>query len=239
MAEQDTEIPGSPEFPSTVWSRLVHGDDRRAAADYLAQRYWKPVYFYIRRRWGRANEDAKDLVQGFFADALQRGLLSKADPQRGSFRKFLRAALENFLRNAARDAKALKRGGGVKILPLESMTEEESAASLDGNPEELFDRDWMEAVFEKCLPMLREQYQTEGRPQYFEVFRRYDLDAGTADRPTYDKLAKEFQVPATDVRNWLAHARGRWQKLVREELRETTASNDDFEREVQELFKRS
>lgn len=238
MAEKDTEIPGSSEFPSTVWSRLVQGVDPRAAAEYLALRYWKPAYHYVRRRWGRSNEDAKDLTQGFFAEALERDLLAKADPERGSFRRFLRASLENYLRNASRDAKALKRGGGVKLVPLELLDEADMAEAREGKPEELFDREWIEALFERCLPVLREQYAAEGRMAYFEIFRRYDLETDDRNRPTYEVLAGELKVPVTDVRNWLAHARSRWQKLIREELRETTSSPADLEREVKELFRR-
>lgn len=236
MAEKDTEIPGSPEFPSTVWSRLIR-DAEPAAAEYLAARYWKPAYLYVRRRWGRSNEDAKDLVQSFFADALQRGLLSRADPARGSFRKFLRASLENYLRNAARDAKALKRGGGVKLIPMDAVNEAEMAVAREGNPEELFDRDWLEAVFERCLPKLQGMYEAEKRPAYFEIFRRYDVEGTGQERPTYEALAREFQVPVTNVRNWLAHARGRWQKLIREELRETAATPSEFEQEVKDLLR--
>lgn len=236
MAEKDTEIPGSPEFPSTVWSRLVR-DAEPAAAEYLATRYWKPAYLYVRRRWRRSNEDAKDLVQSFFADALERGLLSRADPERGSFRRFLRASLENYLRNAARDAKALKRGGGVKLIPMDAVNEADMALAREGDPEALFDRDWLETVFDRCLPRLREQYEKEKRPAYFEIFRRYDIDGDAKGRPTYEALAKELQVPVTDVRNWLAHARSRWQKLIREELRETAATQADFEREVKDLLR--
>lgn len=236
VADKDTDIPGSPEFPSTVWGRLAEGADPREAAEYLAQKYWKPAYLFIRRRWGRSNEDAKDLTQGFFADALSKGLLGKADPRRGSFRHFLRASLENYLRNASRDAKALKRGGGVKLVPIELMEEADAVASPEGTPEELFNRDWLQAVFDRCLPELKAQYAAEGRETYYEIFRRYDLDADPARRPTYEDLAKEMNLRVTEVRNWLAHARGRWQKLIRQELRETSASAADLEREVQDLL---
>lgn len=238
MADKDTDIAGSPEFPSTVWGRLVQGADPREAAEYLAERYWKPAYLFIRRRWRRTNEDAKDLTQGFFADVLSKGLLGKADPNRGSFRHFLRTSLENYLRNSSRDAKALKRGGGVKLVPIELLDETEMVATDDGTPEEQFNRDWLQAVFDRCLPRLREQYVAEGRPACYEIFRRYDLDPDPARRPTYEELARDLNLKVTEVRNWLAHARGRWQKLIREALRETSSSPADLEREVRELLGR-
>lgn len=236
LSEQDTSIPGPREFPSTAWSRLVTGD-KSDASRWLVSGYWKPAYLYIRRRWKRSNEDAKDLAQGFFADALDKDLLSRANPDRGSFRKFLRTSLENFLRNAARDAGALKRGGGATVVPLEAMAEAEASVARAGDPDALYNREWAETVLERCIPRLREAYEREGRGELFEVFRRYDYDTA-AGRPTYEELAKEFGKPATDIRNWLVHARARWQKLVREELRETAGSDEALEAEVRELFGR-
>ena len=56
-------------FLTTHWSLIEHvqrHEDRdRALIGLLLQRYWKPVYCYLRRR-GYENEQAKDLTQAFF-----------------------------------------------------------------------------------------------------------------------------------------------------------------------------
>src|SRR5262245_56386546 len=68
----DTSLGGGKrDFPSTCWSKLLHsaGDDperRRASAELLVRSYWRPIYVYIRSRWAKTNEDAKDLTQDFF-----------------------------------------------------------------------------------------------------------------------------------------------------------------------------
>jgi hypothetical protein len=81
--DKDTAI-GGPHgrFPSTQVSLLeaaaagVPGD----ALDRVIALYWKPVYRYIRFRFGKDNEDAKDLTQGFFAAALQRDFFTCGSP---------------------------------------------------------------------------------------------------------------------------------------------------------------
>lgn len=100
-------------FPATHWSKLLAvgaGDstERRDALNFLLQRYWKPVYCYL-RRCGCGEDDAKDLVQDFFAVCLRQDFFAQADPARGRFRNFLLGSLQHFLANARRAAHAQKR----------------------------------------------------------------------------------------------------------------------------------
>lgn len=235
MPDPDTDLAGDGSFPSTMWSRLIHSPRDPVSLDYLIRSYWKPAYLYVRRKWGRRNEDAKDLVQDFFARVLETGWLEKASPDKGSFRRFLKASLENFLRNAHRDAKAQKRGGGAVVIPLEALGEADALATREGDPEALFDREWLEAAFERTLPKLREAYEAEGKSVYWEVFRRYELERPEGGM-SYELLARDLGIEVSAVRNYLHHARERWRRMVREELRETTSGPEPFSAEVRELF---
>ena len=76
MAKSDTtQIGGDKDaFSVTSWAVIeeARSADRRrkiAAVGLILQRYWKPVYAYL-RRWGCDNERAKDITQGFFADLI-------------------------------------------------------------------------------------------------------------------------------------------------------------------------
>ena len=85
-------------FPSTHWSQLAAvrdavTEEHRAILNSLIEAYWKPVYWYIRRR-GRSNEDAKDLAQEFFTACLGRELFGRADRGKGRFRSFLLSCLQ-------------------------------------------------------------------------------------------------------------------------------------------------
>jgi len=83
-------------FLTTHWSLIkdIKSDDERnrSLAGLLIRRYWKPVYFYLRRK-GYNNEQAKDLTQGFFHEVvLSRKLVQTADPAKGRFRSLLLSA---------------------------------------------------------------------------------------------------------------------------------------------------
>ncbi|MBN1346315.1 MAG: hypothetical protein JXQ73_26745, partial [Phycisphaerae bacterium] len=95
----DTEMgEGGGRFPTTHWSLLaeVRGEltpAHRVVLNLMIERYWKPVYCYVRRR-GFGNEDAKDLTQEFFSSWLQRDVFGRVDPSRGRFRSFMLACLD-------------------------------------------------------------------------------------------------------------------------------------------------
>lgn len=106
MAYNDrTDIGGTGgEFLTTHWSLIeavgTTADDRnKALIGLLLNRYWKPVYSYL-RRLGYDNEQAKDLTQSFFHEVvLGRELIRKADRSKGRFRSFLLTALKRYLIN--------------------------------------------------------------------------------------------------------------------------------------------
>ena len=70
---------------------------------------------------------------------------------------------------------------------------------------------------------------------HFELFERYDLQDD--DCPSsYAQLAQELGLAATDVINYLAFARREFRRCVLEQLREMTASDEEFRREAQALL---
>ena len=73
MGVSDTGIRGGREFPSTAWSVIRHLKDP-SSPQYQEQlrrliaQYWRPVYWLIRHAWKKSHDDAKDMVQEFFAE---------------------------------------------------------------------------------------------------------------------------------------------------------------------------
>lgn len=82
--DRDTSIGGPHDrFPSTHLSLLeaAAAGLTAEALDRVIALYWKPVYRYIRLRFHKGNEDAKDLTQGFcFSSCFPRPLLSPCWP---------------------------------------------------------------------------------------------------------------------------------------------------------------
>jgi len=99
----DTAMGGTEsQFPPTGWTWLMDPHHRDHAYHRLAQRYWKPLYVYLRSR-GLPDDRAKDILQGFFTEqVLEGGLLDKVDRTRGRFRNFMRVALWNYTVNVLR-----------------------------------------------------------------------------------------------------------------------------------------
>ena len=87
-------------------------DDSRDAMTVLCQRYWLPVYTFIRRS-GHQTADAQDLTQAFFARMIEKRFVKSADENRGRFRTFLLATLKNFVANEWKKSTRQKRGAGV------------------------------------------------------------------------------------------------------------------------------
>ena len=104
MPSENAPIAGG-NFPLTRWSMVaaVRSDDpaeRARALDRLCDAYWKPVYKYIRLKYSKAPDEAQDLTQGFFAEVLERDLLSRFDPAKSRLRTYMRLCADSFVLNA-------------------------------------------------------------------------------------------------------------------------------------------
>ncbi len=119
--QDQTDMGGIREaFLTTHWSLVEHiqsDDDKdRALIGLLLDRYWKPVYCYLRHK-GYVNEDAKDLTQGFFHEVvLNKDLVGRADQSKGRFRTFLLHALDQYLSNEKRRQTTQKRSPKGKLV---------------------------------------------------------------------------------------------------------------------------
>src|SRR6202035_1806405 len=102
-----------------VAARSAHAEERQRALEVLIAAYWRPVYKYIRLRWEKDNEQAKDLTQDFFFRLLEKDFLATYDPQRARLRTFLRVCVDRLMANEDKAARRLKRGGEVQFLPLD------------------------------------------------------------------------------------------------------------------------
>jgi len=240
--DPDTDI-GGPlhKFPVTNQSAIVaaRSDDqlvRRRAFDTILSSYWKPAYKYVRLKWQCGNEDAKDLTQGFFANAFEKNYFASYDPRKASFQTFLRTCLDGFVANERKAGRRLKRGGGMDHLDFVSAEAElaSHAAESSLSPEDYFHREWVRWMFMLAVDELRKRCDQSGRSVHFQLFERYDLrDDANA---TYASLAEECGLDTTTVNNYLAAVRRDFRKIVLEKLREITATDEEFRTEARSLL---
>ena len=229
--DTDTSIGGhNARFPSTEVSLLdaAASGVSSEALERVTALYWKPVYRFIRLKFHKNNEDAKDLTQGFFTSALQRDFFARFDPARASFRTYLRMAVEHFAANQHASVNRQKRGGDVQFEPLV-----EDAVSSE-SPEDLFEREWQRQIFCLAIEDLRAHCSQCGKQVQFSVFEAYDLADG--ERPSYTEAAVRYGLPATTVTNYLAWARRMLREFVTERLRGTTSGPRELQEEARRLW---
>jgi len=217
-------------FPTTrrsVVLALASDDaaDRTRAFDALVSIYWKPLYKYVRIAHHRVANDAEDLTQAFLARAFERNALSSYDPEKASFRTFLRTLFDRHIANELKAAARQKRGGGELHLDF-AAAEVELASTPDGggSPEELFQREWVRSVFALAVDRLRDAGD-------FSVFEAYELDG-----KSYLEISELLGMSETTVTNRLAAMRRRFREIVLDVLRDATASDSEYRREVRALL---
>jgi len=217
----------------------------------LLEKYWKPVYVYIRARWRRTNEDAKDLTQAFFSHLLERDQLARLPDSHRSFRAYLKTVLQHFLIDEYRRSRI--RQTEMPTLRLDEVGERERMQMEDrsksDSPEKAYDAQWMNDLLRQSVGELQRSLEQEGKPLYFEAFRLYCLEpfransgapsplAGLpAESPTYEEVARRLGLKKSDVRNYLSVCRQRIFLLLRDRIRDTVQTEDEVKRELEELF---
>jgi RNA polymerase sigma factor (sigma-70 family) len=242
--DADTAIGGLRDrFPSTRHSLLeavsADGALPNEALEQVAALYWKPVYKYIRLKWHKDNEDAKDLTQSFFASALERDFFQQFDPRKASFRTYLRMALDRFTANEHAAAHRQKRGGTVSITALDfAEVEAQALQCADADtPEEVFHREWQRQLFTLAVEDLRAHCREAGKQLQFQIFEEYDLADG--DRPAYAELALRHGISAAALNNHLAWSRRVLRTYLTDRLRGVTSGDRELRDEMRTVLARA
>jgi DNA-directed RNA polymerase specialized sigma24 family protein len=241
-----TDMGGAREmFLTTHWSLIdgvkEHTDKDRALIGLLLERYWKPVYCYLRRK-GYDNEQAKDLTQDFFHEVvLSRSLIDRADQSKGRFRSFLLHALNKYLVDELRKETAQKRIPQAKLVPLDISNPPvlpQKVSQLE--PEQCFDYAWKTDLLERALAELKQWYFGRAMETHWYLFRdrllRPSLEGFEA--PPFSQLSKQYGIEdETKASNMLGTVRRQFQKILTKHVRQTVLSGEVAEAELEEMFK--
>jgi DNA-directed RNA polymerase specialized sigma24 family protein len=192
-------------FPTTRWS-LIQASDRQegdvaAAWGALVRDYRPAIVGFFRR--GALARDAEDLAQEFLLRSMRDGWWSRADPEVGSFRRFLLVLLKRFL--------AMQNDAGHRRFEVTGVDVEESS---DGqSPERLFDLEFAICLTRSALAELRGDYAGNGRGEMFDA-----LQPWLSEAPAHGELAAlgtRLAVPPNTLAVQLKRLRARFQKAVR------------------------
>jgi RNA polymerase sigma-70 factor (ECF subfamily) len=239
--KQPQSVAGEPRFATTQWSLVIAACDRRrpeadTALATLCERYWYPVYAFVRRR-GQTATDAQDLTQEFFATLLEKAYLRSADRERGRFRTFLLTAVSRFLSKQAERARAQKRGGGRLPLSID-LADAEGRYRLEPadfcTPEALFERRWALLLLDRAIDRLAADYARKGKSELFGRLSPH-LIAGDGEAE-YSELAAELDMTTGALKVALHRLRRRFGQTLKEEIAETVAGPDEIEDEINRLL---
>jgi RNA polymerase sigma-70 factor (ECF subfamily) len=203
----------------------------------LCGAYWYPLYAYARRRVSDVQE-AQDLTQEFFAMVIERDALKTADQERGHFRSFLLASFKNFIANEWDKAKAQKRGGGRRVIPL-NLDSGESRYSLEPvdelSPERLFEKQWALTLLDSVLARLRSEFVAKGKQKQFEAVKPFL--SGEGGPRAYEKAASALGVSEAAAKVAVHRLRRRYRETLRSEIADTVAEPGQVDDEIRSLWR--
>ncbi|MBM4023893.1 MAG: sigma-70 family RNA polymerase sigma factor [Planctomycetes bacterium] len=240
-----TDMGGTQEsFLTTHWSLLEgvskYRDKDQAMIGLLLERYWKPVYCYLRRK-GYPNEEAKDLTQEFFHEVvLNRRLLERADPAKGRFRSFLLHALDQFLIDQRRKEAAAKRIPRDKLVPFDIHDPPELPQTIyDRGPEECFAYTWKSELLDRTLSEVQAECEAQGLQTHWCLFRDKVLLPIREDRqsqPMKDICTRHGIADESTAFNMLLTVKRHFKAALRRNLRSTVLREEDIDDEWQEIL---
>jgi DNA-directed RNA polymerase specialized sigma24 family protein len=234
----------SARFPATAWSCIEAAGDPHhpryiTAVNRLVTAYWRPVFHFLRTKYPAA-PDPESITQEFFLTLVSRGWLAGVDAARGRFRDFLKTLLKRFAFDhtvrAPRQAQFEASFVSVHSLMEAERTYEPPAGET---PEEAFDREWKVALLRTVRDNLAAHYTATSDPearQAFELFAASHFVERREDQPTQEALAERFGVSRDQVRYALAQVRKRWERLLRQEVRDQVGADVDVEDEIRTLL---
>jgi DNA-directed RNA polymerase specialized sigma24 family protein len=228
-------------FPSTMWRNIEaakHPDEAGYvdAVNRFTTAYWKPVFYFLRAR-GYSVAQAEDLTQEFFLTFLERRWLQPADPRRGRFRNFLLTILCRFVSDRGPERSTRQSQFEQRLVPISALVREEDRSfepASGETAEQIFMRQWAEAVIAAVVRQLEAWCQQKGRPDWYRIFSAAYLQNGSV-RPSQESLAEQSGVSRDQVRYALEQVKSQFIFLMREEVCGQGDSDADAQREILEL----
>ncbi len=232
-------------FHTTHWSvilaaRTEGAYERRAITNDLMARYWKPVYYYLRRQ-GHTDDVASDLTQGFFCEiVLDRELIQHADKARGRFRTLLLTALERYRVSVHRKKSRKKRQpeAGIQQLDTDKLSDL-TAPQTEMEPEEVFYYAWVMDLLDLVLADVKEEYCSTERAGHWDAFwlKVAAPIVENAEVPSYTEICSKCGIEdESKAANMVITVKRRFRAILKRHLRNLVQSDPEVEDELNEVF---
>jgi RNA polymerase sigma-70 factor (ECF subfamily) len=217
-------------FATTRWSVVMHlaissTSDAHGALTELVQRYWYPVYAYV-RRCGHDPVIAQGIARSFLMHLLRSFQSGQALAERGHFRRFLLAQLNQFLASDWRQPVDEESPTDLLLPPVNLEPRYLSEKINATSPEKAYQRGFALEILARALKRLRSEAHKAGHLDMYEGLGPF---LGSEPPPgVYEDLARKLQTRPLALVLALKRLRQRFRELIGEELADTVSSAEDL-----------
>ena len=224
-------------FPDTQWTlvKAAQSDDpeaSRKAMEQICQRYWYPIYAYLRRSHHSAH-DAEDLTQSLFAHLVESDAINLMRNDIGKLRSFLLGSLRHLLSDQARRDNAQKRGGQQPHVSFDELEAEERYAlepQDKRDPEWLFTNAWAQDLVAHVREKLRDAFAITGREEIFDTLLPFLM--WDEEPPSHQQIAQKLGCSEASSRVQIMRLRHKFRELLQNELAFTVLTPEDIPGEI-------
>jgi len=233
-------------FPTTRWTQIIDSHTSNKARENLIisdllEKYWKPVYCYLRRK-GYSNDKSKDLTQGFFQEiVLGRELIQNADRAKGKFRTFLLTALDRYVIDLHRFETREKRSPKGSMLSLDDTEMTQMPAEIsDITPQQGFHYAWISDLLDKVLAEVKQECHNTDKQNHWRAFAARLLEPILNDTapPSLPEICQKYSIDnETKASNMIITVKRRLSKVLERHLQQFVPSDSDVKEELSGLMK--
>lgn len=216
-------------FATTRWSVVMQSAstesaDAPQALTELAQRYWYPVYAYV-RRCGHPPAIAQDITRCFLGNLMQQFRDERARHPQGYFRSYLLDQLNAFLGHDW--SEIVDSGSAAELVApedLEARNQRDNGGSA--SPEQAYQRSFALEVIVRALKQLRSEALQTGHLAMYQALEPHLARDPVAGE--YELLAATLQTRPLALIVALKRLRQRFRELIGQELADTVTSAEEL-----------
>ncbi len=192
--------------------------------------YKDPLYSFLRYS-GYTPQDSEDLIQDFFIKLLETDLLKEVSKEKGKLRSYLIGALKRVVNRKQRDAKAQKRGGGMRHEQIDGIAED---PETQDSPAIIYDQAWSKALISGVKKKL-----FEDQPQLTDVEKKTLLELlnWNAQEISYKEGSQIIGIGVAALKSRVFRLRAEFKELLYQEIAKTLSnpSIEEIENEIETL----
>lgn len=202
--------------------------------DEFCRIYWPVIHLSLLHKHQFSHHDAEDLAQSFVTWILESGALGKSRQEKGRFRNFLLAHLDNFVRNHRQKLHSQKRGGGTHQVPLDEAEVLGAAPLADSRtPDQELQRAWSIATLREAHERIRKSYEARGKEQLFACLLPF-LSAHEDERRAISAAAS-LKMSLSAFRMARSRFRKEFGQCVSDLVSATVETDQEFAEEMQHI----